>query len=370
MKKREYRKAAAALLAAMAVTAAARAGGSDTLVTRAWLEQNLTGWARTAQTQALDGLEQEVLAAAEEKLAGQAMTQAQMDELARQAAAAMASGGSRTVTLERGQRVTGPLGGGMVLESGTAAVDSFTGNDLIDITAGSAAVPGAQASVGSYYMVGIDNGCGLTVTSETAVLRLLDGAFTKESYRAQYEAAARQLCEMGIFRGSDKGFELERAPTRQEALILLIRLLGEEEAALAFDRPAPFADLTGWADGKRYVAYGAHMGYTNGVTADTFNQYGAADRHVYLTYVLRALGYSDRAGDFVWNTTSDSLAVEAGLLTRAQLEEMKASGFYRDHAALISRGALRARLKDGSMTLGERLAMAGVISWDDYYSLP
>lgn len=365
MQRSNYKKAAAAVLAAMAVTLAVRAG--DTLITRAWLETHLTGWAAETQAQTLDGLERDVLAAADSGLTQP--TQAETDALA-QAAADKLTGVGRTVTLCRGQRVTGPLGSGMIVESGTAAVDSFTGSDLIDITGGTTARPGTQAAAGSYYMVGIDNGCGLTVTSETAEVRLLDGAVVKDRYTARYEEAARQLCDMGIFRGSDKGFELERAPTRQEALILLIRLLGEEQAALAFTQPAPFTDLTGWAEGRRYVAYGAHMGYTNGVTADTFNQYGAADRHVYLTYVLRALGYSDRAGDFVWNTTSDTLAVQVGLLTEEQLADIKTRGFYRDHAALISRGALRARLKDGSMTLGERLAMAGVISWDDYYQLP
>ena len=87
--------------------------------------------------------------------------------------------------------------------------------------------------------------------------------------------------------------------------------------------------------------------------------------------VIRPMGPHplDKAGDFVWNTTSDDLAVEIGLLTSRQLTAMKESGFYRDHVVLISKNALTAELKDGSMTLGEQLAMNGVFSWDDLEQL-
>src|SRR5699024_12789313 len=47
------------------------------------------------------------------------------------------------------------------------------------------------------------------------------------------------------------------------------------------------SDLTGWPDGIRYVAYGQHMGYTNGMTATEFSQQTPADATMYCTYVLR-----------------------------------------------------------------------------------
>lgn len=373
----KYRRILAALLVGLlALSGVALAGGEDFLVTLSWLKENLTEKVAEELEDGAAQMEEEVLASIgsnkTNKNQNTTLTAAEIDGLVSKVAAQLQpSGGSSTsqLTLARGAQVTGPLGGGMILESGSATVSSFTGNDLIDVTAGAAAAPGSTAKVGSYYLIGTDNGCGLTITSDTAVVRVMDGAHSKGGYSAKYEEDAELLSELGIFRGSDLGFELERVPTRQEALIMLIRLLGEEEEALAYTGKSPFTDLTGWLEGRNYIHYGSAMGYTNGIDAVTFNQYGAASRHVYLTYVLRALGYDDKAGDFVWNTTSDDLAVEIGLLTSRQLTAMKESGFYRDHVVLISKNALTAELKDGSMTLGEQLAMNGVFSWDDLEQL-
>ena len=373
----KYRRTLAALLVGLlALSGVALAGGEDFLVTLSWLKENLTEKVAEELEDGAAQMEEDVLASIgsnkTNKNQNTTLTAAEIDGLVSKVAAQLQpSGGSSTsqLTLARGAQVTGPLGGGMILESGSATVSSFTGNDLIDVTAGAAAAPGSTAKVGSYYLIGTDNGCGLTITSDTAVVRVMDGAYSKGGYSAKYEEEAELLSELGIFRGSDLGFELERVPTRQEALIMLIRLLGEEEEALAYTGKSPFTDLTGWLEGRNYIHYGSAMGYTNGIDAVTFNQYGAASRHVYLTYVLRALGYDDKAGDFVWNTTSDDLAVEIGLLTSRQLTAMKESGFYRDHVVLISKNALTAELKDGSMTLGEQLAMNGVFSWDDLEQL-
>ena len=373
----KYRRILAALLVGLlALSGVALAGGEDFLVTLSWLKENLTEKVAEELEDGAAQMEEDVLASIgsnkTNKNQNTTLTAAEIDGLVSKVAAQLQpSGGSSTsqLTLARGAQVTGPLGGGMILESGSATVSSFTGNDLIDVTAGAAAAPGSTAKVGSYYLIGTDNGCGLTITSDTAVVRVMDGAYSKGGYSAKYEEDAELLSELGIFRGSNLGFELERVPTRQEALIMLIRLLGEEEEALAYTGKSPFTDLTGWLEGRNYIHYGSAMGYTNGIDAVTFNQYGAASRHVYLTYVLRALGYDDKAGDFVWNTTSDDLAVEIGLLTSRQLTAMKESGFYRDHVVLISKNALTAELKDGSMTLGEQLAMNGVFSWDDLEQL-
>ncbi len=364
-------------LCLLAVTGMAMAGGEDALITLSWLEEMLLDPADQALEDGLEEMERDVMNSIATTSKNQkettALTEAELNALASQAAARMQTGSngstSTLINAAKGDRITGPLGGGILLESGSATVESFTGNDLIDVTVGGAAAPGAAAILNHYYIIGTDNGCGLTITSNTATLRVLDGAYAKAGYTPKYESIAKELSELGIFRGSDLGFELERVPTRQEALIMLLRLLGEEEEALAYTGTSPFTDLTGWLDGRKYIHYGAAMGYTNGIDATTFNQYGSASRSVYLTYVLRALGYDDKAGDFVWNTTSDDLAVEIGLMTAKQLNEMEQNGFYRDHVALISKNALKANLKDGSMTLGERLAVSGDISWDDYYGI-
>ena len=43
------------------------------------------------------------------------------------------------------------------------------------------------------------------------------------------EQAAKLLSRIGVFKGSENGFGLEKKPTRFEGLIVLIRLLGKEQ---------------------------------------------------------------------------------------------------------------------------------------------
>ena len=68
------------------------------------------------------------------------------------------------------------------------------------------------------------------------------------------ETAARELYDLGLFQGTGTDangqpvFSLDRTLTRQEAVIMLVRLLGKEAEALACGWPSPFADHADWAD--------------------------------------------------------------------------------------------------------------------------
>ena len=62
------------------------------------------------------------------------------------------------------------------------------------------------------------------------------------------EALAADLKELGLFQGaSETDFDLERAPTRVEAVVMLIRVLGREQEALSGSWTHPFADVPEWA---------------------------------------------------------------------------------------------------------------------------
>ncbi len=263
------------------------------------------------------------------------------------------------LTLAQGDVVTGPAGAGIMLTSGSAATTGTA--ELIDITNGRTLAIGVVASPSTYYMVPVDQGAGLRVTSAAATVRVRDGAAAARAQAALYEDEADRLNAVGLFRGSNYGYELTRRPTRQESLIMLIRLLGEEQAALAYTGQSTFTDLTGWPDGIRYVAYGQHMGYTNGMTATEFSQQTPADANMYCTYVLRALGYNDARGDFSYRQAAQK-AIEVGLLTDAQYAQLQTTGLLRDHMALISYNALWARCSGSVQTLGERLVERGVVT--------
>ena len=73
---------------------------------------------------------------------------------------------------------------------------------------------------------------------------------------------------MGLFQGTEDGFELDRAPTRGEAATMLVRLLGKEAEAKELTYEAPFTDLDDWQ--KPYVQYLYDNKLTNGATETTF----------------------------------------------------------------------------------------------------
>ena len=82
---------------------------------------------------------------------------------------------------------------------------------------------------------------------------LLTGMMTVSCWAAEYTACADQMQRMGLFRGTEQGGELDRVPTRAEAAVMLVRLLGAEDEASALDYKAPFVDLKGWE--QPYVQY-------------------------------------------------------------------------------------------------------------------
>ena len=77
--------------------------------------------------------------------------------------------------------------------------------------------------------------------------------------------AAETLYELGLFKGTGTNpdgtpiFDLDKTPTRNQAIIMLVRLLGKEEEAKAGTWKIPFTDVS---DAMRpYIGYA----YTNGL---------------------------------------------------------------------------------------------------------
>ena len=173
-----------------------------------------------------------------------------------------------------------------------------------------------------------------------------------------YQEYAEKLSGLGVFRGTGTGFELEREPTRLEGLIMLIRLLGKEsEANLLANEESEFSDVPAW--GRMH-----ELRYKNGLR-DGNGLFGAnnkIDAKSFITFVLRALGYSDSgtAVDFTWNNAVD-FAKSIGLLE----EELYLRSFRihsRDYVAKISYNALLQPVKNSTMTLAEKLVAAGAIT--------
>ncbi|MDO4539806.1 MAG: transglutaminase domain-containing protein [Syntrophomonadaceae bacterium] len=176
-----------------------------------------------------------------------------------------------------------------------------------------------------------------------------DGDLTIPQQRAE------ALNQLGLFQGTDNGFELGRAPTRIEALIMLIRLLGQEDVALGGSFTHPFTDVPAWADA--YAGYAWENGLTKGVSDTLLDASSPSGGEQYMTFVLRALGYSDAEGDFSWDNPY-KLAADVGLLS----SPVYYNNFLRADVAVISYDALQACFKGSEQMLAEKLIEQGVFS--------
>ena len=174
---------------------------------------------------------------------------------------------------------------------------------------------------------------------------------------ASYDNCADQLKDLGLFQGTEDGYELDRAPTRGEAATMLVRLLGKEAEAKELTYEAPFTDLDDWQ--KPYVQYLYDNKLTNGATETTFEPEEACSAQMYTTFLLRALGYSDAAeGDFPYDAAID-FGETIGLVDYANCNE---SAFLRDHVAAMRLTALNTDVKGETETkLLEKLVADGAV---------
>ena len=154
----------------------------------------------------------------------------------------------------------------------------------------------------------------------------------------------KMLQKFGILTGSNNGLELDRGLTRVEGAAVYARILGLEEEIKAFNEQYPdydtgFKDIPGWV--KPTINYLHYMGLVNGISND---QYGSAMNMTetqFTTLVLRALGFSDKNGDFNW-AASDMKAKEVGLFNYDLLSPDKILGddFTRQDMTYIAYNAL------------------------------
>ena len=168
-----------------------------------------------------------------------------------------------------------------------------------------------------------------------------------------YTPQADALNKLGLFMGTANGYELERAATRVESAVMTVRLFGKEDEAREQNLSHPFSDVPGWAD--YYVGYLYHNNITRGVSEELFGSAQLATPAQYATLVLRALGYDDAAGDFVWDKSIDKM-VSLGILTNEQAAGFPSgSGVPRGDVVAISYNSLFAVLKGTDTTLLKKL---------------
>ena len=178
---------------------------------------------------------------------------------------------------------------------------------------------------------------------------------TASAFAANYTNCADSLHEMGLFQGTQNGYDLDRTPTRAEAAVMLVRLLGKEAEAKALTYTAPFTDLKGWE--KPYVQYLYSNGLANGTNRTTFNPTGKCTAQMYAVFLLRALGYSDTA-DFSYANAIET-AREQGIYDTGIIN---VQNFLRDDAAAASYTVLSVSPKNSEGTLLDQLVSENAIT--------
>ena len=178
---------------------------------------------------------------------------------------------------------------------------------------------------------------------------------TASAFAANYTNCADSLHEMGLFQGTQNGYDLDRTPTRAEAAVMLVRLLGKEAEAKTLTYTAPFTDLKGWE--KPYVQYLYSNGLANGTNRTTFNPTGKCTAQMYAMFLLRALGYSDTA-DFSYANAIET-AREQGIYDTGIIN---VQNFLRDDAAAASYTVLSVSPKNSEGTLLDQLVSENAIT--------
>lgn len=363
------KKLAALLLAALILVggyAAIAAGGSssDPLVSQSYITNTYIPSVVKQAGERIDSTTGKTYDDAATRL------KAQADLHLAKAGALSGGGGYAAVFTEqrfkRGDVLTVDTGSELMLLAGTATI-AYDSGAVIDVTTGTVVPSGTAMTSQRPYMAAENTVLRATITSDTAVLAPQGYYALTSSGETDYNQLAGALKAMGLFKGTGtaygSGYDLELAPTRIEGLVLFLRLVGEEKAALAYVGDCPFVDVPDW--GRQYVSYAYYRGYTKGVDIDLklFGSYSTISSGEYLTFVLRALGYQDSGAnpDFTWDTAL-TRAQALGCITAGEAVLLgPANPFLRAQVAYMSYYSLSASRKAGG-SLQSYLISSGALS--------
>lgn len=340
------------LLCAVAVVAALAIGGSssDPLVSLSYLKGSFTGKINLAVDRKLDTSDQTITA---NVTAGQNTS----------------SSGSGTaakwtdVCLKQADVLSGSTGLNVILLAGSVKVTVASGT-VVDVTVGKPVRSGTVLVKEHRYLAAENASAKFTVTSKTAVMNYQGPYHLTLSSATDYNAMASALKTMHLFKGTytgyGNGYDLENATTRLQALIMLTRVLGEENQALAYPAKTPFTDIASGSNAAKYVGYAYAKGYTTGYSGTLFKPSQTVNVYQYTEFILRALGYSSASNTNLSGTLAKAQA--CGVLTSGEVVMLKSGKFLRAQLVYISYYALNATVSGTNQTLRDKLSSQGVFT--------
>lgn len=172
------------------------------------------------------------------------------------------------------------------------------------------------------------------------------------------EKKAEVLRELNILKGDEHGFRLNENPTRIEAVIVMLRLEGNEGHAIEKNLHHPFADVPEWA--SPYAAYAYATALTSGVSENEFGTDEKLTANQFVSFVLRTLGYNDLKGDFSVDSAVD-FATEQKIIS----SPIENGEFTRGDMVTVLYDVLGAKIKDSNTEFSKKLKALGVFTDED-----
>ncbi|MBE7052286.1 MAG: S-layer homology domain-containing protein [Ruminococcaceae bacterium] len=165
------------------------------------------------------------------------------------------------------------------------------------------------------------------------------------------------LYELGLFKGTDNGYELDIPFTREQAATMLVRLVGEEDNALSGEYEHQFDDVWQERWSYKYIMYC----YENEITKGTSKYFFEPERNIsaaeFVTLVLRILGYQEAEPE-----TAEDMAIHNYLLSSEKAKIIfESDKFLRSDMVYVAYRCLKTQTADGVL-FAAKLAEKGVIS--------
>lgn len=159
---------------------------------------------------------------------------------------------------------------------------------------------------------------------------------------ASYTDDADRLFKLGLFKGTENGYELDKTFTRAEAATMLTRLLAKESAALTAPVEKIFDDVPAEYWAASYVKYCYNNSITKGTGDKMYSPEASISGAEYMTLVMRALGYVNAEPENV-----DLVAAEYGLVSSREARQLVLEAeLSRDKMVHISYCALSVKEPD------------------------
>lgn len=188
------------------------------------------------------------------------------------------------------------------------------------------------------------------ILSLFCVLVLLAGALpSAAALQGEAARAADALATLGLIETAVSGdYGLNEPASRAQAVVLLVALAGARQEAENDAWISGFTDVPAWA--RAEITYAAHQGWASGTTSTEFRPDSAVTANAWFAFLLRMLGYTDKAGDFTVSGAA-VFAQQIGLAARGY-----SGGLTRGQLYQSAVDALTFPYKDGGATVIGRLA--------------